>query len=406
MPHGAVKWKYLGYPVHQSRPVEISISVIVPAFNMELFIEECLRSLFEQTVDRLEVIVVDDGSTDRTRVVVESTTPPQGKSLRLISKPNGGLSSARNAGMRAAEGRWIGFVDADDWVTRTMYSVLLSEAESAGADLAIARNVSVDMASGAQRPSHDIARWNEFIASHGRRVNPLNCPDLFLLDHSPCKRIYNREFLERVRFAFADGLVFEDLISSFQLLCRANSVLLVDDVVYFYRVGHHGQITARKDHSLLDILPAFNLILDELWNYSASAELWANFIWFQAWLVLLVVPQIADAYREKLICGVAGIAQKFPPQGLRRFRQKFGHDTKLSTAVELMLYGNAALFADFARTGIASERAKRVVSSGVLQRLFIARAQVTSRLARISSLRKRPGMRHKPLILGRSTSAI
>jgi cellulose synthase/poly-beta-1,6-N-acetylglucosamine synthase-like glycosyltransferase len=69
MPHGAVKWKYLGYPVHQSRPVEISISVIVPAFNMELFIEECLRSLFEQTVDRLEVIVVDDGSTDRTRVV-------------------------------------------------------------------------------------------------------------------------------------------------------------------------------------------------------------------------------------------------------------------------------------------------------------------------------------------------
>ncbi len=127
---------------------------------MELFIEECLRSLFEQTVDRLEIIVVDDGSTDRTRDIVESLVPPQGKSLTLISKPNGGLSSARNAGMKAAHGRWIGFVDADDWVTTSMYSVLLSEAESAGADFAVARNLSVNLLTGAKQPSHDTARWN------------------------------------------------------------------------------------------------------------------------------------------------------------------------------------------------------------------------------------------------------
>ena len=285
MPRGGKTW----HAVHQPRP-DVSVSVIVPAFNMELFIEECLRSLFEQTVDGLEIIVVDDGSTDRTRDIVESLVPPQGKSLILISKPNGGLSSARNAGMEAAHGRWIGFVDADDWVTNSMYSVLLSEAESAGADFAVARNLSVNPLTGAKNPSHDTARWNAFIASHGRRVNPRNCPDLFLLDHSPCKRLYSRAFLERARFAFADGLVFEDLISGFQLLCRASSVVLVDEIVYFYRVGHQGQITARKDHSLLDVLRALNLIIDELWDYSASAELWANFIWFQGWLILLAGP--------------------------------------------------------------------------------------------------------------------
>ncbi len=272
--------------MHQIRPGQISVSVIVPAFNMELFIEECLRSLFEQAVDRMEVIVVDDGSTDRTREVVESLTPPDGKLLRLISKPNGGLSSARNAGMEAAQGRWIGFVDADDWVASSMYSLLLSEAESAGADLAIARNLRVDPTTGWQQPSLDIWRWNEFIASHGRRVNPRDCPDLFLLDHSPCKRLYKREFLERAGFAFADGLVFEDLISSFQLLCKTSSVVLIDEARYFYRVGRPGQITGGTGHSLLDAVPAFNLILDELWNYPASAELWANFIYFQGWLIL------------------------------------------------------------------------------------------------------------------------
>ena len=167
--------------MHQPGPDEISVSVIVPAFNMELFIEECLRSLFEQTVDRLEIIVVDDGSTDRTREIVESLVPPEGKSLRLISKPNGGLSSARNAGMKAAQGRWIGFVDADDWVASSMYSVLLSEAESAGAELAIARDVR--RRPGVGRPTihpRDIERWNAFIASHGRHVNPRRLPGSLL----------------------------------------------------------------------------------------------------------------------------------------------------------------------------------------------------------------------------------
>lgn len=391
--------------MHQPRPGQISVSVIVPAFNMELFIEECLRSLFEQTVDRLEVIVVDDGSTDRTCEIVESLIPPDGKSLRLISKPNGGLSSARNAGMKAAHGHWIGFVDADDWVAHSMYSLLLSEAESSGADMAIARNLRVDPTTGWQQPSLDIGRWNEFIASHGRRVNPRSCPDLFLLDHSPCKRLYGREFLERAGFAFAEGLVFEDLISSFQLLCKASSVVLIDEALYFYRVGHQGQITSRTGHSLLDAIPAFNLILDELWNYPASAELWANFIYFQGWLILWLTSQIADAYKDEFVAGFARIALKFPPEGLKRFREKFQHDAKVTTAVELQLYGNGELYAEFAATGVASERAKKVVNSGVLRRFFIARSQVTSRFAHISSQRRSRDMRHSGLTSSRSATA-
>ena len=391
--------------MHQLSPDEIYVSVIVPAFNMELFIEQCLRSLFDQTVERLEVIVVDDGSTDRTREVVEFLTPPEGKSLKLISKLNGGLSSARNAGLRAAQGRWIGFVDADDWVGAKMFSLLVTEAESAGADLAIARNVRVDEASGAHMPAMEIDRWNAFIVLHGRRVNPRDCPDLFMLDHSPCKRAYRRVFLEKIGFAFANGLIFEDLISSFQILCRANLVVLVDEALYFYRVGRQGQIIARRDHSILDILPAFNLIMDELWNYFANAELWANFICFQGWIILYLTSQIQETYRDELVLGCAKIARKFPPRGLTRFQAKFRRDPVIWTAIELQLYGNAFLFAEFARTQVASPRAKEVANSDVLRRFFVARAQVTSRLARLSSRRRWRSMNHSRQMLGRPATA-
>jgi glycosyltransferase involved in cell wall biosynthesis len=389
--------------MHQRQSDETHVSVIVPAFNVELFIEQCLCSLFEQSVERMEVIVVDDGSTDKTREIVESLTPPEGKSLKLISKPNGGLSSARNVGMRAAQGRWIGFVDADDWVADTMYSVLPAEAESAGADVAIATGVDVDSTSGAQSPSRDIEAWNEFIASHGRHVVPRNCPDLFALDLSPCRRVYKREFLERIGFTFVEGVIFEDLIANYQLLFRTNFAVLVDEPMYFYRVGRQGQITGRKDHTVLDILLVLNMVVDELWNHSASVELWANFICVQGWYMLWLCAQITDEHRETLASGATRIARRFPPGGLIRFREKFGDEPRVTMAVDLQLYGSADLFAEFARAEVASERAKKVTSSDILRRLFIARAQVTSRLARMSSRRRLrrtgsdSGARHVPL---------
>ena len=246
----------------------------------------------------------------------------------------------------------------------------------------------LNSASRVQRPSADIELWNAFIASHGRHVNPRDCPDLFVLDHSPCRRVYRRTFLERIGFAFVDGVIYEDAIANYQLLFRTNLAVLIDEPMYFYRVGREGQITDRRDHTNLDILPVMNMVVDELWHHSASVELWANFIHFQGWNMLWHCYRITDEHKERLASGAVRIALKFPPRGLARFRQKFGNDPRITTGVDLQLYGDADLFVEYSGTLVASQRAKKVASSAILARFFSTRAQVTSRLARMSSERR------------------
>ena len=165
---------------------------------------------------------------------------------------------------------------------------------------------------------------------------------------SHCGRVYRRAFLDRIGFSFVDKVIFEDILAHFQLLLVARTVVLVDEPVYFYRVGHQGQITDRKDHTIFDILPVLNRIIDELWKHSATAEVWANFIFLQSWVMLWLCSQIADKQREMLISGFAKIALKFPPRGLIRFRQKFRHDAQASMAVGLQLFGDTDLFEECA----------------------------------------------------------
>ena len=109
------------------------------------------------------------------------------------------------------------------------------------------------------------------------------------------------------------------------------------------------------------------MVMDELWNHSASVELWANFIRFQGWNMLWHCYRITDEHRERLASGAVRIALKFPPRGLARFRQKFGNDPRITTGVDLQLYGDADLFVEFSGTLVASQRAKKVANSAILR---------------------------------------
>lgn len=112
--------------------MDIAVSVIVPVFNGETTIERCIKSISEQSIENIEIIIVDDGSFDRTNSIIRSMDD---KRIHIITQENKGQGIARNAGLEAASGEYISFVDADDTVEKDMLLVMLSRARETGADM-------------------------------------------------------------------------------------------------------------------------------------------------------------------------------------------------------------------------------------------------------------------------------
>ena len=111
------------------------ISVIVPIFRVEKYLEKCVSSIISQTYSNLEIILVDDGSDDNCPTICDNFQAKDSR-IKVIHKTNGGLSQARNYGLRIATGDFIGFVDGDDWIEPCMYEALLSALLDTGADIA------------------------------------------------------------------------------------------------------------------------------------------------------------------------------------------------------------------------------------------------------------------------------
>lgn len=112
------------------------ISIIVPVYNVEFFLEECVQSILGQTYTNLEVILVNDGSTDKSGELCNDFAAKDNR-IKVVHKENGGLSCARNAGLEIATGEYVGFVDADDWIESDMYERMYAKIAENGADICI-----------------------------------------------------------------------------------------------------------------------------------------------------------------------------------------------------------------------------------------------------------------------------
>jgi glycosyltransferase involved in cell wall biosynthesis len=317
------------------------VSVIVPAYNAGPYIDACLDSLFAQTVP-LEVIVVDDGSTDDTATRLAARTADATHALVVVRQHNTGPSGARNAGLRHATAPFIGFVDADDWVDATMYETLVTAARARSAELVICPGRMVDPVTGDTQPFQDRALFDQLVDRYPERVSPVEDASVFRLDTSPCRRLYVKAWLDRLGFSFRRNVIFEDVLAHYELLLSTSRVALVRDEFYNYRVNHPGRITDRQDRSLFTVFHVFEEVKAHLRSHAAPDSVWVAFIWLQDWVLRWLINQVAETHRHEFARRAVHTGRDFPAPAVEGFTALVTYDPGGQQAVALQVRGAAA----------------------------------------------------------------
>ena len=205
------------------------VSVIVPIYNVEGYLDKCVNSLLSQTYKRLEIILVDDGSTDRSGDMADNYANRH-KNVRVLHKKNGGLSSARNAGIDIARGEWLVFVDSDDYVSNDCVSKLLDLAMNNDADIS---TCSFEAFSDDNLKLKVSPTWPD------TALSGVDAMDDMLQKMRPayiCLGMFKTSLFRDNNIKFPDGQDFEDLATKIKLLYCAKKVAFTDEKLYYYLI--------------------------------------------------------------------------------------------------------------------------------------------------------------------------
>ncbi len=209
------------------------ISVIVPIYKVEPYLRKSLDSIVGQTYQNLEIILVDDGSPDGCGAICDEYAA-RDERITVIHKPNGGVSSARNAGLERATGDWIGWVDPDDWIEGDMYEYLLENAKKYGADIAVCGLYKV-------YSDHE----ERFAVDETQELDNAQGMEALLendvLQSYCCDKLWRRELWQGISFPL--GRTFEDMCMVPLVFRRAKKTVLLPETKYFYR-QHQESIVA------------------------------------------------------------------------------------------------------------------------------------------------------------------
>ena len=224
------------------------VSVIVPVYNVEKYIEKCLLSLLNQTLDDIEVIVVNDGSPDNSQEIIDVYVREYKGKVKSYIKENGGLSDARNFGMEKATGEYIGFVDGDDFVDIRMFENMYEKAKENNSDLVVCNlNYVYD---------YDIVPTSSNVTEEKKDIKEI------MLDIYPTawNKIYKREFINKHNLRFKKNVWYEDVEFIYRVLPFVKKIGSVDDCFYQY-VQRSGAITKTYDHRLYNYIDNWNGII-------------------------------------------------------------------------------------------------------------------------------------------------
>lgn len=219
------------------------ISVIVPIYKVEKYLNKCVKSIINQTYKNLEIILVDDGSPDNCGKICDKLAERDDR-IRIIHKKNGGLSSARNAGIEIANGEYIGFVDSDDYIKEDMYEILLNLIKKYDADVSICN-------------LYDVIDGNECIRNKENGIREYSRLDILkevLLDKNiqsyAWNKLYEKELFDEIKYPI--GKKYEDIGTTFYLFEKCNKIVVTSEPEYYYLKRADSLVNNVTESTILD----------------------------------------------------------------------------------------------------------------------------------------------------------
>ena len=278
------------------------LSVVVPAYDVEDYLSDCLRSILDQSHPELEVVIVDDGSTDTTGEIADRIAAGDSR-VRVIHQPNAGLGAARNEGVRRSTGTYLAFADSDDLVVDGAYAALVGSLERTGSDVAIG---AVERLRGDERFMTPLMRENH---QRPRLAVGIEEAPLVLADVFAWNKVFRGSFWDAADLGFPEDVRYEDQPAMTRALVAANGIDVLTEPVYLWRVRSDGSSISQQRDDLRDLS---DRLLTKRWSTDTvlgSTTAPTQEVWFgrvlpiDMWEYFRAVPGCSDEYWELLRAG-------------------------------------------------------------------------------------------------------
>lgn len=287
----------------------MKVSVIVPVYNVEEYLTKCLDSLVHQTLEDIEIILINDGSTDRSQAILDRYKKKYPEKIRVFYKENGGQGSARNIGIREASGDYIGFVDSDDYVTLDMFEKLYAAAIREDADLVTCNYYYID-----DRGQRKINLYK-----------PQKQTDLFFNPWAaPWNKLYRRTILTKNNVFYPELRAYEDTAFYADIIPFVNKIINIDDPLIYQFYHGSSTMNAKQNERTLLIFDVIDYILNFYRDHGVYEKYYEYLEYFCSKILLsssvLRLCQIRDRKirRKYLNLTIDEVNRRFP--GYKRNR--------------------------------------------------------------------------------------
>lgn len=310
------------------------LSIIVPVYGVEKYIDKCLNSLVKQSLKEIEIIVVNDGTKDNSQKIIDKYVKKYPDKIKSYIKENGGQGSARNYGLEKANGEYIGYVDSDDFVEKDMYKKLYDKAKENNYDIVVCGNYNV---------SEDYQNKNidAFINNYNTDLE-----NIFFGKMAVWNKIYKRDILIKNKLEFKEKVWYEDLAFTLKAIMNSNTFAFIDEPLYDYLIREGSTMNNSNVQRNLEILDAFNDILSYIQHnkkeeYFSKIEFLAiDHIYISAIVRVLKAEADDKVKRETINKLIDYMNKKFPNYKNNKYINTLSKNRKIIyKLINIKMYG-------------------------------------------------------------------